>query len=343
MGRRLTWLTRRHPTAIPATSDDAAARACFAWSATSEPLSTLWMRARSRDWRGARPPRVSARRRARHAPRRGRPPDEARGSTRTTPAHGRREPCRCSSARAVSPGSSIGWRSAVWWSAPRARATGASCTRASPTRAGASSPRRLPLLVAGIVENLGRRLCGHTRLTASGRAYVRSSPLTAPPDWRGRQEPAARRSRTTDHNDIWRPSCLPAPRRSSTPVPTSVTCTSRSPTSSEPSAFYRDVLGFEVTGRARRRGRLSLGRRLPPPHRPEHLGVARRLAAAARLDRPVSRCHPVSDEGGARPRAARAHRAPLPARRCGRPRRQRGSLPPRPRRQRHRAVLGPAA
>ena len=60
-------------------------------------------------------------------------------------------------------------------------------------------------------------------------------------------------------------------------------------------AFYQGVLGFELTGTARRPGRLRLRGRLPPPHRPEHLGVARRLAAAARDDRPLPRRHPLSD------------------------------------------------
>ena len=47
-------------------------------------------------------------------------------------------------------------------------------------------------------------------------------------------------------------------------------------------AFYCGVLGFELTQRYGRAGRLRLGRRLPPPYRPQHLGKPRRPAAAPR-------------------------------------------------------------
>ena len=36
--------------------------------------------------------------------------------------------------------------------------------------------------------------------------------------------------------------------------------------------FYRDFLGFDLLMRFGRSGRLPLGRRLPPPHRHEHVG-----------------------------------------------------------------------
>ena len=36
--------------------------------------------------------------------------------------------------------------------------------------------------------------------------------------------------------------------------------------------FYCGVLGFELMQRYGSRGGLHLGRRLPPPHRPQHLG-----------------------------------------------------------------------
>ena len=45
-------------------------------------------------------------------------------------------------------------------------------------------------------------------------------------------------------------------------------------------AFYRDVLGFEPHGAARRAGRVLRGGRLPPSHRREHVGERRRSAAA---------------------------------------------------------------
>ena len=45
--------------------------------------------------------------------------------------------------------------------------------------------------------------------------------------------------------------------------------------------FYCGVLGFELQQRYRRRGGLRLRRRLPPPHRPQHLALEGRLAAAA--------------------------------------------------------------
>ena len=44
--------------------------------------------------------------------------------------------------------------------------------------------------------------------------------------------------------------------------------------------FYCGVLGFELHAALRRRRRLRLGRRLPPSHRPQHLGLEGRLAAA---------------------------------------------------------------
>ena len=108
-------------------------------------------------------------------------------------------------------------------------------------------------------------------------------------------------------------------------------------------AFYRGVLGFEVQQRLRRPGGVRLGGRLPPPHRAEHVGVAGRLAAAARHDRPLPRRDPLSGPRDARRRAPARARRRHPARRRERPRRQRGDLPARPRRQRRRALPRPAA
>ena len=73
--------------------------------------------------------------------------------------------------------------------------------------------------------------------------------------------------------------------------------------------FYCGVLGFEVTTTYARR-RLHLGRRLPSPHRPQHLGKPGRLAAAGRHDRPLPHRHPVPDAPAARRRAAPADRSP---------------------------------
>ena len=81
----------------------------------------------------------------------------------------------------------------------------------------------------------------------------------------------------------------------------------------------------------RRRGRVHLGRRLPPPPRPEHVGVARRLAAAAGHDRPLPRRDPLPGPARARRRAAAAGRGRLADRRRHRPRRLRGDLPARSR------------
>ena len=89
-------------------------------------------------------------------------------------------------------------------------------------------------------------------------------------------------------------------------------------------------------------GGVHLGRRLPPPHRPEHLGEPRRAAAAAAYDRPLPRRDQVYPAGRAGRRAAPAGRLGHPARRRQRSRRQRSALPARPRRQRRRAVLGSA-
>ena len=93
----------------------------------------------------------------------------------------------------------------------------------------------------------------------------------------------------------------------------------------------------------RRRRGLRLGRRLPPPHRPQHLALEGRLAAAAAAP-------PASSTSRSATRPARALadalrrliEAGVPLERRLRPRRQRGALPRRPRRQRRRALLGPA-
>ncbi|MEJ7664732.1 MAG: VOC family protein [Hymenobacter sp.] len=46
-------------------------------------------------------------------------------------------------------------------------------------------------------------------------------------------------------------------------------------------AFYRDLLGFEVMVHAGS-GRLFVGRRLPPPHRAQHLAQPGRPAGRTR-------------------------------------------------------------
>ena len=108
--------------------------------------------------------------------------------------------------------------------------------------------------------------------------------------------------------------------------------------------FYCGVLGFELQQRIRRRGGLRLRRRLSPPHRPQHLALEGRPAAAARAA-------PASSTWRSATRPARALadalrrllRGRAGARRRLRPRGQRGALPQRPRRQRRRALLGPPA
>ena len=107
--------------------------------------------------------------------------------------------------------------------------------------------------------------------------------------------------------------------------------------------FYRDVLGFEVTQRYGTERRVHLRRRLPPPHRPQHLGERGRQPAAARHDRPLPPRDPLPDPRRARRRAAAPDRGRHPARRRQRSRRQRGALSARPRRERRRALLGPPA
>ena len=93
----------------------------------------------------------------------------------------------------------------------------------------------------------------------------------------------------------------------------------------------------------RRPGRVPLRRRLPPPHRAQHLGVEGRLAAAAGDDRALPRRDPLSRPADARRRAQARRSTRVSARRRVRPRRQRGDLPPRPGRQRHRALPRPPA
>ena len=51
--------------------------------------------------------------------------------------------------------------------------------------------------------------------------------------------------------------------------------------------FYCGVLGFEITQRYGAGG-VRLGRRLPPPHRVEHLGEPGRIAAAFGDHRPCT-------------------------------------------------------
>ena len=59
-----------------------------------------------------------------------------------------------------------------------------------------------------------------------------------------------------------------------------------------------------------RPGRVHLRRRLPPPHRPEHVGEPRRQPAPARLDRALPHRHPLSRPRAACRRAAAASSRP---------------------------------
>jgi hypothetical protein len=91
-----------------------------------------------------------------------------------------------------------------------------------------------------------------------------------------------------------------------------------------------------------RRGGIPVRRRVPPPHRAEHLGVEGRLAAAPEHDRALPRRHSLSRPGDARACRASGRRRRRPVDRRQRPRRQRGDLPPRSRLQRDRALPRPA-
>ena len=71
-------------------------------------------------------------------------------------------------------------------------------------------------------------------------------------------------------------------------------------------AFYRDVLGFQVTQTIRAECGVSVRRRLSPSHRTEHVGKRGRFAAAAGCHRPLPCGFFVSHARGAgrRPCAA---------------------------------------
>ena len=81
-------------------------------------------------------------------------------------------------------------------------------------------------------------------------------------------------------------------------------------------------------GALRRSGRVHLGRRLPPPHRPQHLGVEGRDPASARAHGALPHRDPLSGSQGARGRATAARGRRHLAGRCIGPWRQRGALPP---------------
>ena len=83
---------------------------------------------------------------------------------------------------------------------------------------------------------------------------------------------------------------------------------------------------------------VHFGRRLSPPHRPQHLGEQRRPSAAAGHHRAVPHRDPLSDAPGAGGCAASRDQAGIAARRRQRPRRQRGALSARSRRERRRAA-----
>src|SRR5580693_8389572 len=52
-------------------------------------------------------------------------------------------------------------------------------------------------------------------------------------------------------------------------------------------SFYAGILGLEVTQRMGDAAAFPLRRRLPPPHRPEHLGKPGRIPASARHHWPL--------------------------------------------------------
>ena len=107
-------------------------------------------------------------------------------------------------------------------------------------------------------------------------------------------------------------------------------------------AFYCRCARVRGAGAVRGPGGVHLGGRVPPPHRPQHVGVARRNAASSRPHRALPRCDSLPGSQGARRRASPPRRCGNPARRRIRPRRERGVVSPRSRRQRPRALLGPA-
>src|SRR5205823_5008385 len=74
----------------------------------------------------------------------------------------------------------------------------------------------------------------------------------------------------------------------------------------------------------------------------EHVGVAGRRPASTGDDRPVPRRDPLPGPALARRRAAAARRGEVADRRGDRPRRLRGDLPSRPRRERNRDLPRPA-
>ena len=77
-------------------------------------------------------------------------------------------------------------------------------------------------------------------------------------------------------------------------------------------AFYCDVLGFELHAALRRGGRLRLGRRLPPPHRPQHLGVEGGSPPPPGTHRPLSLRNPLSDPARPCRRSAAPDRQRVP-------------------------------
>src|ERR1700722_6387891 len=86
---------------------------------------------------------------------------------------------------------------------------------------------------------------------------------------------------------------------------------------------------------------VHFGRRLSPPHRPEHLGKQRRPSPSAGNDRIVSHRDSLSDPPSARRRVISGSTGRQSSGRRQRSRRQGGALSARPRRERRRIVLGP--
>ena len=81
-------------------------------------------------------------------------------------------------------------------------------------------------------------------------------------------------------------------------------------------AFYCGVLGFELMQRYGQARGVHIGRRLPSPHRAQHLGEPRRAAAAAGHDRPLPSGDSLPDSRAISPtRCAGCGRGRHPARR----------------------------
>ena len=222
----------------------------------------------------------------------------ARGA-RAAPAHGRRQRVAAAQQeRRHAPGRQA-LRARPRACARPAPATGASCTRGSRTRAGRRRrPRPRPVRPAWrSCSPAASHPRNSTSLTASLRGHARrrlvaarTSPRTAAAA--GPDRPASPFIPThpeQHHGDQTRPPAGPPAARPAAARP-GHRHRPRPPQGLRPRPRARVLPGrarLRAHRPARRPGRLRLRRRLPPPHRPQHVGVARRLSAAARR-RPAS-------------------------------------------------------